>query len=257
MYTPLLGRAASGFTGASLQNHWDAAHRRVLQWRRASAKAGQPWVVANDEQGDAALGVPPDPGYEGFSGRAKEKPRSGAEPTAAAAPPADAQGGREYDLHDVRRHTLWGALLAGAAGVEYYFGYSLPQNDLLCEDWRSRERSWDYAAIALRFFAEQEIPFQEMEPADALAGNAAEDDSRYAFAKKDELYLVYLPRGGAAELDLGQAPGRFSVSWFDPRHGGALQKGSVSSLEGGAKRALGMPPTEPGEDWLAVVRRTP
>ncbi len=72
VYTPLLG-PASGLTGASLQNHWDVAHQRVLKWRRASAQAGRPWVVANDEQGDAALGVPPDPGFEGFGGRAKEK----------------------------------------------------------------------------------------------------------------------------------------------------------------------------------------
>ena len=36
--------------------------------------------------------------------------------------------------------------MAGGAGVEYYFGYSLPENDLLCEDFRSRDRSWDFAA---------------------------------------------------------------------------------------------------------------
>ena len=139
VYTPLLGKG-SALTGASLQNQWDAAHQRVLKWRRESAKAGKPWVVANDEQGDAALGVPPDPGFEGFSGRAKEK------------------SGREYDLHDVRRHTLWGTLMAGGAGVEYYFGYSLPQNDLLCEDLRSRERSWDFARRRARLLPRRAHP---------------------------------------------------------------------------------------------------
>ena len=53
VYTPLLGEG-SALTGASLQNHWDVAHQRVLKWRRESAQAGKPWVVANDEQGDAA-----------------------------------------------------------------------------------------------------------------------------------------------------------------------------------------------------------
>jgi hypothetical protein len=236
VYTPLLGKD-SLITGVSLQNPWDAAHRRVLQWRRASAQAGQPWVVANDEQGGHALGVPPDPGFEGFAGRAKE------------------EKGREYDQGDVRRHTLWGTLLAGGAGVEYYFGYALPQNDLLCEDWRSRERAWDDAGRALRFFEEQRIPVEQMEPADALVGNAAEDASRYAFAKPGELYLVYLPGGGTAELDLTAATGRFSVAWFDPRRGGGLQSGSLTAVEGGAKRGLGHPPSEPGEDWLAIVRR--
>jgi hypothetical protein len=242
VHGPLLGKG-SALTGASLQNHWDVAHQRVLKWRRESAKAGRPWVVANDEQGDAALGVPPDPGFEGFPGRAKEKGNS---------PSGE---GREYDLHDVRRHTLWGTLMAGGAGVEYYFGYSLPQNDLLCEDWRSRERSWDFARIALEFFRDERIPIAEMEPADALVGNAAEDDSRYGFAKPGEVYLVYLPKGGKAELDLAGAAGRFRVEWLDPRKGGRLLKGSVSEVAGGASVSLGTPPA--GDDWLAVVRRRP
>ena len=238
VYTPLLG-PASGITGASLQNRWDLAHQRVLKWRRESAKAGRPWVVANDEQGDASLGVPPDPGYEGFSGRAEEK------------------DGREYDLNDVRRHTLWGTLMAGGAGVEYYFGYALPQNDLRGEDWRSRERSWDFAAIALRFFRDEGIPFWEMEPADALVGNTTGDNSRYAFAKRGEVYLAYLPTGGAAELDLSGVSGRFTVAWLDPRRGGPLRTGAVREVAGGSSVSLGTPPAEPREDWLAVVRRRP
>ena len=46
------------------------------------------------------------------------------------------------------------------------------------------------------------------------------------------------------------------MDWFDPRNGGALKKGSVTTVKGGAPAALGMPPDNPGEDWLAVVRRT-
>jgi hypothetical protein len=193
--------------------------------------------VANDEQGDAALGVPPDPGFEGFSGRAREA------------------SGREYDLHDVRRHTLWGTLLAGGAGVEYYFGYSLPQNDLLCENWRSRERSWDFARVALEFLRDERVPFWEMEPADRLAGNAAEDNSRYCFAKAGEFYLVYLPKGGPARLDLAGASGRFTVAWLDPRKGGPLQQGTVHEVAGGSEVDLGAPPADASDDWLAVVRR--
>jgi Domain of unknown function (DUF5060)/Putative collagen-binding domain of a collagenase len=238
VYTPLLG-AGSSLTGASLQNHWDVAHQRVLRWRRASAKAGTPWVVANDEQGDASLGVPPDPGFEGFSGRAQDP------------------SGRLYDLHDVRRCTLWGTLLAGGAGVEYYFGYTLPQNDLTGEDWRSRERSWDFARVALDFFRDEHIPFWEMEPADALVGNAAEDNSRYGFAKPGEIYLVYLPKGGTADLDLAGAGGRFKVAWLDPRKGGRLQQGTVREVAGGGPVGLGTPPADGTDDWLVIVRRLP
>lgn len=72
VYRPLLGDK-SLLTGLSLQNPWKAAHQRSLQWRRESAAAGRPWVVAQDEQNPASLGVPPDPGYRGHSGVAEEK----------------------------------------------------------------------------------------------------------------------------------------------------------------------------------------
>jgi hypothetical protein len=133
VYEPLLGHGST-LTGASLQNMWNETHARTVHWVRASAAAGRPWVVANDEQGSARTGVPPDPGYEGFDGIATE------------------EGYEPYDLHGIRRYTLWGNLMGGGAGVEYYFGYRLPENDLIAEDFRSRDRSWDYCRIALEFF---------------------------------------------------------------------------------------------------------
>jgi hypothetical protein len=235
VYTPLLGKT-SAITGASLQNGWDQAHQRTLKWITESQRAGRPWVVANDEQGPADMGVSPDPGYRGSDGKAR-------------------QGKRTYDLHDVRKFTLWGNLMAGGAGVEYYFGYTLPQNDLRCEDFRSRDRSWDYCAIALEFFKDHKIPFWEMRNADELVGNARHGNSNYCFAKPGELYLVYLPNGGAADLDLQAAEGRFTVKWFDPRNGGPLRDGSVKEVNGGANVALGRPPQDEKEDWLIVIRR--
>jgi hypothetical protein len=69
------------------------------------------------------------------------------------------------------------------------------------------------------------------------------------------VYLVYLPRGGPAELDLSGVEGRFTVAWLDPREGGALQRGTVGEVGGGRTVGLGSPPSDPTEDWLAVVRR--
>ncbi|MCP5527163.1 MAG: DUF5060 domain-containing protein [Verrucomicrobiales bacterium] len=235
VYPPLLGEG-SALTGASLQNSWNNAHQRTLKWVRESARAGRPWVVANDEQNPANMGVPPDPGYQGHSGEAR-------------------QGGRTYTLHDIRKLCLWGTLMAGGAGVEYYFGYQLPENDLLCEDFRSRDQSWDYCRIAIEFFPRHAIPFWEMTNADELVGNAEHANSRFCFAKAGEVYLVYLPEGGACELDLTAAAGSFVVRWFNPRSGGELQSGSVAQVEGGTRAALGNPPSDPTEDWLVVVRR--
>jgi hypothetical protein len=110
--------------------------------------------------------------------------------------------------------------------------------------------------IALEFFARERIPFWEMRNVDELVGNPERDNRRYCFAKPGELYLVYLPEGGAGELDLSGATGTFDVHWFNPREGGALQTGTLRSLEGGAKISLGEPPHDVTADWLAVVRRS-
>ncbi len=63
-----------------------------------------------------------------------------------------------YTQHEVRKQTLWGVLMAGGAGVEYYFGYQFTQNDLVCEDWRSRDQSWDYCRIAWNSSATNGFP---------------------------------------------------------------------------------------------------
>jgi hypothetical protein len=247
VYTPLLGDK-SLLTGASLQNSWRAVHQQTLHWLRASAAAGRPWVVANDEQNPAGLGVPPDPGYKGHDGLAVEKQTKGAK----------AEGNftaKPYTMHDIRKLTLWGNLMAGGAGVEYYFGYMLPENDLVAQDFRSRDRSWDYCRIALEFFRAEKIPFAEMTSANVLVGNAKDDNSKYCFAKAGEVYLVYLPDGGTAGIDLSAATGTFTLKWFNPRTGGPLGNGSVSTVEGGRSVALGAPPAEATEDWLAVIRR--
>lgn len=54
-------------------------------------------------------------------------------------------------------------------------------------------------------------------------------------------YLVYLPDGGTADVDLAGTEGVFAVKWFKPR-------------TGGAKGAVGQPLVEPHDDWLAVIR---
>jgi hypothetical protein len=231
-YEPLLGDR-DVLTGVSLQNNnVRSSHEDVVQWIEASAQTKHPWVVAVDEAGNAATGsVPPDPGYKDFKGT------------------------DHLTIHDTRRYALWGTLMGGGAGVEYYFGYNLPQNDLNAEDWRSRDQSWDYCRIALNFFRDQDIPFWQMQNRDELVGNADHGNARYCFAAPKEIYLVYLPTGGSCELDMTKASGDFQVRWFNPREGGELQTGSKEQLSGGGKRAIGRPPQNPGRDWLVVIRR--
>ena len=67
-------------------DEWNTVHERTLDGCIASAQAKKPWVVANDEQGPANLGVPPDPGYSGFAGKDVKGVDVG------------------YTLHDIRKH---------------------------------------------------------------------------------------------------------------------------------------------------------
>ncbi|NQU25469.1 MAG: DUF5060 domain-containing protein, partial [Candidatus Nealsonbacteria bacterium] len=192
-YTPLLGHA--NFHGPSLQmGNAKATHAETLKWVTRSADNGRKWIVCLDEIGPAHTGAKPD----------KDDP--------------------QHD--DVRKHALWGNLMAGGAGVEWYFGYKFAHNDLNCEDWRSREILWDQTRHALEFF-QQYLPFTRMKANDKLT--TAPND--YCFAKPGEVYAIYLPEGGTTELRLEE--GRYTVKWYDPRTGGPLQDGTASLAAGG------------------------
>ncbi len=235
-YGPLLGDA-SKLTGVSLQNSNIAdTHKHTLKWVQKSAATGKPWIVAFDESGTAAHGQCPDLGYAGYDGR-------------------DKTGEMTYTQHEVRKQTLWGTLMAGGAGVEYYFGYRYVENDLICEDWRSRDRSWDYCRIALQFFHDHEIPFWKMQNHNRLINNESNGNSKYCFAAAGDVYLVYLANGGTSRLDLSDAKGTFNVAWFNPRHGGSLQPGSVGKVNGGGVVDLGTAPSDQDQDWLVVIRK--
>ncbi|MGL6075912.1 MAG: putative collagen-binding domain-containing protein [Fimbriiglobus sp.] len=241
VYTPLLGKGSS-LHGVSLQNSWSAAHQRTLKWIRESDKTGRAWVVCNDEQNPADLGVPPDEGYMGFDGKAV--PKKGED-----------RAGVPYTRHDIRKHTLWGTLTAGGAGVEYYFGYRLAQNDLVCEDFRSREKTWQSGKHALGFFRDHRIPVAEMTNADELVGNPKNTNGTTCLAKPGEIYVISRTKPGEVKLDLFKQTGEFTVAWFDPRNGGKLAPGSVAKVPSGGIVNLGTPPNSADEDWVILVLR--
>ena len=216
VYRPLLGNR-SELTGLSIQIGWNRVHAETRQWVLESARAGKPWVVANDEQGSANAGVKPD----------KDDPGH----------------------HGIRKETLWGNLMAGGAGVEYYFGYKYAHSDLTCQDWRSRDQMWKQTAHALSFFREH-VPFWESVPADELTSNARD----YCLAKPGCVYVVYLREGGTTEIDLGRVAAPYTIGWFDPQNGGDLRRGSVARVSGPGRQSIGRPPADASRDWVALVK---
>ena len=77
-------------------------------------------------------------------------------------------------------------------------------------------------------------------------------EEQFCFAKAGEVYVVSLPFGRPAELDLTGQEGEFSVRWYDPREGGDLRTHGVATVSGGSKVAL----VAPGAgDWVGVVSR--
>lgn len=207
VYRPLLG--FSCFDGPSLQiDNMKKTHAQTLKWVKESQTSGHPWFVCLDEIGPPDIGVKPD----------TEDP----------------------EHSEVRRYALWGNLMAGGAGVEWFF-----QNDIGCEDWRTRDRMWDQTKYALDFFAKY-LPFPEMESRD----EAIVSGEGYCLVKKG-LFAVYTPDAAACRLRLPR--GAYKTFWFNPRIGGEPIPGA--DVRGGNGIALGTSPKEEAGDWVVLLRR--
>ncbi len=213
--TPFLG--FENFDGPSMQIGNPARiNHRIAKWVNESEKAGKRWLVNLDEIGPAWKGILPD----------------------------------SYDAsHDtVRTDCLWGALLGGAAGVEWYFGYWYPHTDLTCEDFRSRENWWKQSTIATRFV--NTLPVETMKPANDLVN----PKNAFCFADPGNIYVVYKPmNSGECKLKLNSDK-TFNVKWFNPRKGGEVKTGSISEIKGKGLASIGYPPEEAEKDWLAIIQ---
>jgi hypothetical protein len=217
-FEPLLG--FTHLDGMSLQVGNPARiHEVVKFWREKSDAANRPWVLNLDELGPANRGIDPD----------------------------DRQDNNQDTM---RGHVLWGNLMAGGGGVEWYFGYLNHNNDLGCEDWRSRNRLWDYTRFALEFF-QTYLPFSEMISHDELINTPA----GFCLAKAGEIYAIYLYQGSGCNLDLSGQTGNFSIQWYNPRVGGALVEGAVTEVMSGSHVDLGSAPSEKEEDWVVLVKK--
>lgn len=213
---PLLGH--SSFSGLSLQvGDPKRVHSDVVRWRKHSSESKKPWAISMDEIGPADYGSPTD----------------------------DADPGQ----NKMRGNVLWGSLLGGASGVEWYFGYKMSENDLNAETLRTRADLWKQTKIARDILEQFDVP--KMVPSDGLLS----DGDGFCFAEPGTSYLIYRKAGQGdqqLQLDLSKTEGTFAIRWLNPREGGKPVAGTLKELTGGAVTPIGLPP-ESNADWVASV----
>lgn len=203
----------SKLTGWSLQQGaFSTVPPKIKEILDESAKAGKQWAVAADETGGASSGIKVD------------------------SDPSNHKDGRRYGI--------WATYLVGGWGNEWYFGGEDQSN----QDFKTRDKWWDYCRYALEFFQKNHIPLWDMASDDA----ATSVTNDRVLSLKGQVYLIALPDGGTTNLTVPGLTGSLDIKWYNPRTGGDLKDGSVKTLtaSGGS---IGNPPTEGNEDWVVLV----
>lgn len=209
LLTPLLGEQA--LDGLSFQvSERETVNFEIRKWHALSNSAAQPWAIGMDEIGMWHTG---------------------------------ARADADDPTHDsLRRHALWGALLAGGAGVEWYFGARQQGNDLTTEDWRSRAELWRQTRIALEFF-EAELPYWNMQPCPGEV---------YCLGREGEIYAYYLSAETPPAVAETFAPGTYAMRTFDPLAGRFV--GGEQRVELGDDLELPQPWPD---DRVVLLKRVP
>lgn len=216
VFGPLL--ATEAFDGLSLQEDGDY-YGTVLDWINKSDSVGKAWIVAVDEPLGWEYGLRPD---------------------------AD-----DPDHDKARTTVLWPTLLAGGAGIDWYFGWqnNAPTSDLSNEDWRSRNNMWEQTQIALDFF-HQYLPFHEMKSLVDMRDSV----NTFVFAKPGEIYALYSLDAANLTVEIGNDGSEYQVHWFNPKQGGELQTGSITTIKATGNISLGTPPAGEQPDWLCLLQ---
>jgi len=209
-YDPLLGN--DDFDATGFQGRWsdDSINDLAVKWRRDSASAGVPWVVCLNE------------------------------PQRIEADPDDRNDGLPHGRID----RMWPFFMGGAGGFEWYIqhdggGHGLDQQ---IDDFGRIEEALVWSGYLIEFF--QEIPYWEMTPDRGKVYNG----DGYLLEKPGDVYAVYLPDGGAVDVDL--TSGTYALRWFNPRTGD-FQAGD--EISGGSATDLPSPPF--GGDAAAIIER--
>ena len=190
------------------------APHEIHKWRQLSKEnnvnGGDGWVITMDEIGMWQIGAKVD----------------GDDPT-----------------HDsLRRHALWGSLMAGASGVEWYFGAHQPHNDLSSEDFRVRENLWKQTRIAADFFSSLALTELEL---------IADGQGLY-HAKTNTIQIVYL--APLTKVELALVKGNYEISWLNPINAALMHQADLN-IETDAVQAFEAPGTLASTDLVLIITK--
>jgi hypothetical protein len=105
------------------------------------------------------------------------------------------------------------------------------------------DKQWEpiYRALGqTRRFAER-VNLAQMTPRNELSS------TNYCLAAPGAEYLIYIPEGGSATVDLSASKGELDVEWFDPTQ---EKTSSAKPTQGGAKQKFQAPFDGPAVIYL-------
>jgi len=152
-----------------------------------------------------------------------------------------------------RRYKMWPWMMAGGDGFQWYV--QLPNGghafDQQIDDFSAMKPAFNFSRNVRQFLAMLPL-LQGTSSMDKVKSTTGDDFTLYL---EGQTYGIYNTKSGSGmTLDLTGVSGDFSVQWFDPRAGGALLDGSVTTIAGGGQRSLGNPPKDAAMDWAVLVK---
>lgn len=141
-------------------------------------------------------------------------------------------------------NALWASIIAGTAGVHYYSH----NGDIKVDDYTLHAPYYKRMAYAKNFFETNNIPFWELENDNSALNNG------YLLTNHNNHYIIFLPKGGTSLINI-KGSNMYSVKWFDPRNGGDLQNGSITTIPSGLKTPIGKAPNSTSSSWVVLIRK--
>jgi hypothetical protein len=123
-----------------------------------------------------------------------------------------------------------------------------------CYDGKVLNKNWDLKwAEPVRKSMGHALSWSRRVNLAAMTPRSDLASSKYCLANPGREYLIYLPEGKEAAVDLSGSAGSYAVEWFDPATGETRKSASVQS--GGSVRLVS--PLASKDAVLHLVRSTP